>query len=329
MRKVTVGAIQPPGSPYDPRFDCLAPSYTGDADAILRDYVTPYFNVSLALLERAGEAGLDIVTTSEDMCGLSRFLTDTTETNAFRALAEQSTKLADEAISALARRYGMYVIACFFRPDGNAVYNTATVYNRNGDIVGSYKKAHLPPDELWQATPGNELNVIETDFGTIGISICYDIMFPEPVAVQAMRGAEIIFHPTGGYGWYDAIGEATLRTRANDNGVPIVTAKNYVFNGAGHSSVIDHWGQVLADAGFYENAIVYYTLDLDVKKTQPAWFYPSQMSGDPNVVTRKLNERRPELYADLIKPCPAPQKAPSAEQAEALREKIRQKKCHW
>lgn len=329
MRKVTVGAIQPSGSPYDPRFDCLAPSYTGDAEAILRDYITPYMQVSLGLLEKAGEAGCDIVTTSEDMCALSRFLTDTTETNAFKSLAEQSTKLADEAISALAKHYNMYIIACFFRPDGDAIYNTATVYNRNGDIVGSYKKTHLPPDELWQATPGDELNVIETDFGTIGISICYDIMFPEPVAVQAMRGAEIIFHPTGGYGWYDAIGEATLRTRANDNGVHIVTAKNYAFNGAGHSSVIDYWGQVMADAGFYENAIVYHTLDLDVKKTQPDWFYPSQMSGNPNVAERKLNERRPELYADLVKPCLAPQQAPSAEAAEALREKIRQKKCHW
>ena len=329
MRKVIVGAIQPPGAPYDPRFDCLQPGYTGDAKAVLRDYVSPYLETSLRLIVQAGEAGCDIVTTSEDACGLSRFLVDTTSTNTFPALVAASAALADQAFSTLAKRYGMYVLACYFRPEGTAVYNTATLFDRDGIQVGAYRKTHLPPDELWQVCPGDVLNVLDVDFGRIGVSICYDIMFPESVAVLALRGAQIIFHPTGGYGWYDAIGEATLRTRANDNGVHIVTAKNYVLNGAGHSSVIDHWGQVLADAGFYENVMVCHALDLDVPKTQPDWFYPSRMSGTPRVAERKLTERRPDLYGDLIAPCAAPQRAPDAVRQAELREMIRQGRCRW
>ena len=330
MRKIKVGAIQPRGAPYDPRYNCLAPGYTGDVEAILRDCVTPNLNVSLQLVAQAGEAGCGIVTTSEDVCGLSRFLVDTTETNAFPALAARSARMADEAFASLAARYGMYVIACYFRQeDDGAVYNVATVFGRKGERVGAYRKTHLPPDELWQVRAGDALEVLALDFGTIGISICYDIMFPEPTAVLAMRGAEIIFHPTGGYGWYDAIGEATLRTRANDNSVHIVTAKNYVFNGAGRSGVIDFWGQTLADAGFYENALVCHTLDLDVPKTQPPWFFQTQMSGEARVAPRKLRERRPELYGALTAPCAAPQRAPDAARQAALRELIRRGECRW
>jgi predicted amidohydrolase len=154
------------------------------------------------------------------------------------------------------------------------------------------------------------------------------MMFPEAAAALALGGAEILLHPTGGYGWYDAIGEATLRTRANDNSVYIVTAKNYVHNGAGNSGVVDPWGHLRASAGFAENGLAVCEIDLDLPKTQPAWFYPTVMSGEARVGVRKLAERRPGLYGPLTAPGPA-FAPPDAAARARLRDCIRKGECRW
>jgi predicted amidohydrolase len=154
------------------------------------------------------------------------------------------------------------------------------------------------------------------------------MMFPEAAAVLARKGAEIILHPTAGYGWYDAIGEATLRTRANDNSLYILTAKNYAYNCAGKSSVIDPWGHVLADAGFRRNAVITREIDLDEGKTQPEWFYPSQMSGFSDVRERNRFERRPSLYGALVEPADR-FRVPDEARRTVLRERIKKGECRW
>jgi predicted amidohydrolase len=224
---------------------------------------------------------------------------------------------------------GIYAIGDFFSPDGGKIFNEAVVFGRRGEKRGSYRKTHVPPDELWHVAPGDELNVIELDFGVIGISICYDMMFPETVSVLSLKGAEAIFHPTGGYGWYDAIGDATLRTRANDCGVYIITAKNWVPSHAGNSGVIDHWGQTLVNAGFRPDAAVCAAIDLDESKSQPDWFVPVQMSGQPDVALRKLGERRPELYSLLSKKLHEAFSAPGEETRQRIMEKIKRGECRW
>jgi hypothetical protein len=124
------------------------------------------------------------------------------------------------------------------------------------------------------------------------------MMFPEVVETLALKGAEIIFHPTYGYNWNDETGEATLKTRANDNGVYIVTAKNYIAPSiAGKSSVIDHWGYVIDDALYKENAIVSAEIDLDIQKEQGDWYINAAITGFPVVTERLRAERRPELYS--------------------------------
>ena len=175
---------------------------------------------------------------------------------------------------------------------------------------------------------------LELDFGKIAICICYDMMFPESVQIPALKGAEIIFHPTFGYGWYDSIGEATLRTRANDNGIYIVTSKSYVYNGAGKSSIIDPWGQVLADAGFAKDAIVSGTIDLDSKKSHPDWYFNSYMSGTSDVRERMRKERRTELYMNEYnaikeKLIAEKFKVPNTEEKQKILEAIRKGECHW
>ncbi|MCL2462903.1 MAG: carbon-nitrogen hydrolase family protein, partial [Defluviitaleaceae bacterium] len=236
--------------------------------------------------------------------------------------------LAEERVSAFAKRRGVRVCACYFTRRGGKNYNTAGFFDRAGSLAGYYDKTHLPPDETWQLTPGDDLNVIQLDDMTVGALICYDMMFPEPTETLALKGAEIIMHPTAGYGWYDAIGEATLRARANDNSVYIVAAKNYSYFHAGNSSVVDPWGHVLANAGFYENAITVKEIDLDKKKEQAAWHNPSVMSGETDVAKRMRAQRRPELYGALAEPIPAIEPPDEAKRVK-IREMIINGECRW
>ena len=329
MRRIKVAAIQPKYLRIPQEFDFLKDDYKNSPNEIMEHFLKVQMEVTFHLLEQAGREGCDIVTTCEDVTGTSNYAIDITENNIFPKLLELTVPIVEKRLSELSKKYSMYIIGCYNKRIENRNYNVASVFDRGGNICGEYRKTHLPPYEQWQITEGDDINTIELDFGKIGISICYDMMFSEFVQVQALKGAEIIFHPTAGYGWYDSIGEATLRTRANDNNVYIVTAKNYVYNGAGNSSIIDFWGQVQTDAGFYENVIVTKEIDLDFKKTQPDWFFPAQVCNISQVGERKLKERRPELYGTISEILHEKLKSPDREALEKLFRKIKSGECHW
>jgi len=324
MRKVTLAAIQAGDLGINKRFDCLSSDFTPDTQAILKEHVIPRLDMHENLISQCKDA--DLVLTIEDICGIAYFLL--ADKPLFDELVIASAQITEERLSKLAKSMKTYIAACYFTSIDGINYNVTSIFGRNGEIVGQYKKTHIPPNEMWHLADGDLLNVIELDFGTVGVLICYDIMFPEAASVLAANGAEVILHPTAGYGWYDAIGEATLKTRANDNSVYILTAKNYVHNGAGKSSLIDPWGHVLVDAGFYKDAIISKTIDLDIPKTQPEWFFQTQMSGIAEIRKRYPKERRPELYSKLTEPAER-LAVPNKDERAVLREKIKQGKCHW
>lgn len=299
MRKIKLGAIQPAYQYVSERYDCMSPAYVNDAAEIVEKYVKTQLDISFGLVDQAGREGCGIVTTCEDATGIGNFGGDVTEKNIFPLLVELTEPLAETGFSALARKHGMYVLACYYRKTGGSIYNVATLFDRQGRISGEYRKTHLPSYEKWQVAEGNTLGSIDTDFGKIGVCICYDIMFPECIQTVALAGAEVVFHPTVGYGWYDSIGEATLRTRANDHSVYLVTSKSHLHMAAGKSSIIDPWGQVLVDAGFYRNVIVTKEVDLDDRKAHPDWHYGARTSGILEIRERYLHERRPELYSAI------------------------------
>ena len=319
MRQITLAAAQA---------GCLGreDGLGHDIKLIMLKHVEPRLDLHTKLLEQCSGPGMVLALTIEDVCGLSFFLLD--DPAFFDELAVQSAQMAEERFSQLAAKRKMYVAACYVKRIGGQNYNLVSIFGPNGQIQGEYRKTHIPPNEMWQITDGEELNVIELDFGKVGVLICYDMMFPEAASELALKGAEVILHPTAGYGWYDSIGEATLRTRANDNSVYMLTAKNYVYNAAGKSSIIDPWGHVLADAGFYRDVTVSKTIDLDIPKAQPDWFYQSQMSGISEIRRRYLEERRPELYATLPKPAKR-LRVPDEAERKALREKIQSGECRW
>ena len=117
-------------------------------------------------------------------------------------------------MSEKARQWEMYVCGSFYEKRGDLVYNTAPLFDRQGKLPGTYEKIQLFDPELDEgATPGMRSPVFKTDFGTVGIIVCYDSWFPETTRLLGYKGAELILFPNAGY--YQSL----MPARAADNGV--------------------------------------------------------------------------------------------------------------
>ena len=168
----------------------------------LRQFVAP--------LEEAGRRRADLVCLGEGITvvGTGRKYADVAE-----AVPGPSTKFLGD----LAARHRMYLVAGLFEREGKAIFNTAVLIGRDGKLAGRYRKMCVPNEEVDAGiTPGNEYPVFDTDFGRIGIMICWDNQFPEVARELASRGAEVLVMPIWG-------GDQTLaRARAIENQVFLV-----------------------------------------------------------------------------------------------------------
>jgi predicted amidohydrolase len=181
--------------------------------------------------------------------------------------AEYSTPtlrfLQDEA-----RRLGMTIVGGSFpekRSDG--VYSTCYIIGPNGAVLSAYSKEHLFPllREPEFLRPGSPGTVVGTPSGKWATLICFDIRFPESARRLALQGARVLWVPAE---WPHARLEhwrTLLRARAIENQL-FVVATNRTGQGddtrwGGHSTIIDPWGNVLAEAG-EEEALVVADLDM-------------------------------------------------------------------
>jgi predicted amidohydrolase len=179
------------------------------------------------------------------------------------------------ALGETARRHRCYLVAGLYERVGTVVYNTSVLIDREGQLVGSYRKTHLPNEEFTQGiTPGDAYPVFATDFGTVGMMICWDVQFPEPARALAAKGAEIIFLPIWGGS------EVLARARAIENHVTLVSSSYDM-----KTMVVNPRGDILCEAS-KEHPIAVTEVDLDEKLMQP-WI--GDMKG------RILRERRTEL----------------------------------
>lgn len=185
----------------------------------------------LRYIEEAGRAGADIICLTETFYGV---FTDIPPVDICQPIPGELTR----TIAAKAREVNSYIILSLYEREGKEIYNTAVLIDRKGEIAGKYRKVHLPLSEVEDGvTPGSEYKVFDTDFGKIGILVCWDQAFPEAARVTADKGAEIIFIPT--------IGDDELQTRARakDNGVYVVVAGMY---GPATSRIINPNGEIIA-----------------------------------------------------------------------------------
>jgi len=155
--------------------------------------------------------------------------------------------------------------------DGSRSYNTSILVDPSGTIRGRYRKMHLFDVDLPgrvtvresdARVPGAEVVTVATDIGTIGMSICYDLRFPELFRRLAVAGATIVTIPsaftahTGAAHW-----EPLLRARAIENQVYVIAPNQtgtspHGFRDHGHSMIVDPWGTVVARAGGAEEVVL-------------------------------------------------------------------------
>jgi N-carbamoylputrescine amidase len=255
---------------------------------------------SLDLVEKAGQENADIVCLPEFSAAC---LQDDGE-----KISESIPGPATKAFAGLALRYNMYVLVPLMEKNGNdKPYNTVVILDRQGQITGKYRKTHLcMPDyqEGEVSSPGHEVPVFETDFGTIGIAICMDIHYPELFTTLALKGAEIIFWPTAAMDYTGDSIESLVNARAFDNQVyfvcshysqtPYLVGKHY-----GRSRIVDPMGRIRADTGHFPGIAI---ASVDLNQTYPTWYQDDMGQAYPTMRETLFKTRRPELYGELTKP---------------------------
>lgn len=244
----------------------------------------------LLLFERAGKMGADLVVGAEDMQRLGHYGMYLDDTSHFRRLVETIPGPTSKRIGAIAKKHRMYIVACYPEKSGTKYYNTGVLFDRRGRIRGKYRKVQLPASETWVYTPGRKFPVFKTELGNVAIAICYDVMFPEIIRCLALEGADIIAHPTMGYGWTEAIGEVTVRSRAFDNGVTMIVSHGK------RSQVVNCWGEILCDAGTRHNVVVTADLDTKAKMAHPPNHYATIQTGIADIRERWTKERMAECF---------------------------------
>ncbi len=182
-----------------------------------------------------------------------------------RAAAEPVPGPTSEKLMELARELGIYLLGGSILEEidgGRKSYNTSILFGPQGNSLARYRKIHLFDVDLEAGITaresdsrefGADVTVADTELCPMGLSVCYDLRFPELYRTLAARGARIIFVPsaftayTGKAHW-----EPLLRARAIENQVYVVAPAQYGHNPKsyathGHSMIVDPWGKILAE----------------------------------------------------------------------------------
>jgi predicted amidohydrolase len=188
-----------------------------------------------------------------------------------------------------AKKYNTYIILDMNEVEDGKFYNTSVLIDRNGHITGKYRKTHLPMIEADDGiTPGFDYPVFETDFGKIGILICWDHWFPETARILCLKGAEVLFVPTIGYAPIQA------QARAVENGLYVVVAGS---GGKKPSRIINPQGKIVKALKKKEWGVCVADIDID-EKFYEFWLSVGRGYGEPrNIYPR---ERRPDTYISLL-----------------------------
>ena len=201
------------------------------------------------------------------------------QTQNFPVYAEEEGGPVWQQLSEYANQYGIYLIGGSM-PEKDAegkVYNTSYIFDRQGKQIGKHRKVHLFDIDIKGGqtfkesdtlTAGDHDTVFNTEFGKMGVMLCFDIRFPELARMMVSDGAKAIFVPaafnmtTGPAHW-----ELSFRTRALDNQIYMIGCAPMRDESAGyiswgHSIVTDPWGRVMEMLDEKEG-ILLTELDLD------------------------------------------------------------------
>jgi predicted amidohydrolase len=275
-----------------------------DTAATLK-YIEGNIESNFKFLQEAGQNGADLVCTHEDFMGAGIYMMHIDRPELFASFAEEIPGPTSRKIGEIAKLYNMHIAVNYFEKHGSEIYNTSILVGRTGELIGKYRKVHLPPCEKWRLNGGKEFPVFETDIGRIGFATCYDVIFPEHCRAVALNGADIIVHQTAGWGIGSSGngGEALLKTRALENSVYMIVAKNAESSDCEKSCIIDNYGNILAEAPGTVEKVISVEFAPDYDKDMEAYFN-SLFSGINSFKARVALEREPSLYSVLTEKSP-------------------------
>ncbi len=222
--------------------------------------------------------------------------------------------LAVQRLQKLSAELNVVLPVSFYEKDGNVFYNSAAMLD-GGKLLGVYRKTHIPDDHYYQEkfyfTPGNTgFKVFATQFGNVGVGICWDQWFPETARCLALNGADVILYPT-------AIGsepilsvdsaehwQRVMQGHSAANVLPVAAANRIgtetvspsAENGGQSSSLVfygssfltDATGKIIACAAREKEQILYAEYDVDdIKRLRREWGL--------------FRDRRPETYMAIVK----------------------------
>lgn len=217
------------------------------------------FNVIEQQIMQAKDQNAELVLLPENFAFMGRREEDKL------AVAESFGKgVIQDKVSALSRKYNLWIIAGTIpiQSLGKKARASSLVYDNKGKVCARYDKIHLfdvqvSKQEVYQESavtePGNDVVVVDTPVGKVGLSVCYDLRFPELYQQLVLKGAEIFSVPaaftkiTGKAHW-----DILLRARAIENLSYVAAANQGGLNDLGrhsygHSMLVEPWGQAIAE----------------------------------------------------------------------------------
>jgi predicted amidohydrolase len=235
--------------------------------------VEPNLEQAEALIRRAAEGGAVYVQTPENTA-----LMELGTERVLQAAQSEADSVALRRLRALAAELGIYlhIGSLGIKLDGTRVANRSYLIDPAGAIAARYDKLHMFDVDLAhgeshresdQCRPGNKAVLVDLPFGRLGLSICYDLRFPQLYRALAVAGAEFIAVPaaftrqTGEAHWH-----VLLRARAIETGAFVLAATQGGLHESGratfgHSMVVSPWGEILAEAG-EDPGVVFAEIDL-------------------------------------------------------------------
>jgi N-carbamoylputrescine amidase len=203
----------------------------------------------------------------------------------------------------LASELGVVIPISFFEKDGPHFYNSVAVADTNGEILGVYRKSHIPDgpgyQEKYYFRPGDTgFKTWQTRFGAIGVGICWDQWYPEAARAMVLQGAEALLYPTAigsepydeGLDTHDRW-QRVMQGHAVANAVPIAAANRIGVEDNdgteqkyyGHSFIADHTGEIVAELDKTAEGVIVSVFDLDeIAAYRADWGF--------------FRDRRPDLY---------------------------------
>lgn len=203
----------------------------------------------------------------------------------------------------IAKSLNVSIPISFFEKDGHHYYNSLAMVDKNGDILGLYRKSHIPDgpgyEEKFYFRPGNTgFKVWNTERGQIGVGICWDQWYPECARAMMLMGAEVLLYPTAigtepenpGLDTKDLWQKAMIGHSVS-NVVPVIAANRIGLEGNqtfyGHSFIANHRGEKVAELGRNEEGILLAEFDLEeIRRNRASFGF--------------FRDRRPELYGNLV-----------------------------